>query len=96
MPLFRCMIRGENFPGQLIGKKELVGFYATRFVEADSAEEAELSGLEMLRNDPSFEIRSEKLRQQEPPAKVFFEEIVEVAPETDQVPNKGATWFNME
>ena len=96
MPLFRCMIRGENFPGQVIRQRGLVGFYTTRFVEAENAEEAEFAGLEMLRADPGFEIRSEKLRQQEPQAKVFFEEIVEVAPDTDQVPNKGATWFNME
>ena len=96
MPLFRCMIRGENFPGQLIGQKGLVGFYTTRFVEADNAEEAELAGLEVLRTDPDLEIRSEKLRQQEPLAKVYFEEIVEVAEDTDRVPNEGATWFGME
>ena len=90
------MIRGENFPGQLMRKRGLYGFYTTRFVEAENAEQAELAGLEALRSDEDLQIRSEKLKQQEPPAKVFFEDIVEVAPNTKRVPNKGATWFEMD
>jgi hypothetical protein len=93
--LYRCLIRGENFPGQLIRSKGLVGFYATRFVTAASPDEAEFTALEMLRRDPDFQISSEKLRRQEPPAKVYFDEIVDVDSRTDQTPNSGATWFNM-
>ena len=96
MALYRCLIRGENFPGQLMLSKGLVGFYTTRFVEADSAEAAELAGLDVLRHDPDLQIRLEKLQQQEPQAKVYFEEIVEVDPDTKRVPNKGATWFDIK
>jgi hypothetical protein len=35
MPLFRCSIRGENFPGELIGLTTAARFKATRFVEAE-------------------------------------------------------------
>src|SRR4051794_18549300 len=34
MAWFRCCVRGENFPGQLVCEAGLVGFYVTRFVEA--------------------------------------------------------------
>ena len=94
MKLYRCMVRGENFPGELIGKKGLVGFYTTRWVEAVSLEEAEISALEAVRIDPAFEIVSPKLREQFK-AMVYFEEILEVPPETPRVPSKGATWFDM-
>lgn len=94
MKLYRCLVRGENFPGQLIGKKGLVGFYTTRWVEAVSLEEAEMSALEAMRIDPAFEIVSPKLRKQSK-AMVYFDKIVEVPPETPRVPDKGATWFEM-
>ena len=89
------MIRGENFPGQVMRMKGLVGFYTTRFVEAASVEEAETLGVEIIRNDPDLLLKRQKHRLLKPPAKVFFEEIVEVAADTDRVPNKGATWFSM-
>src|SRR3546814_1282278 len=75
MPLFRCIICGENFPGTLLGQEELVGFYTTRFVEADSPEQAEIMAIELLRNDPSLDVSSEHRTQS---AKVFFEDIDEV------------------
>ena len=96
MALFRCLIRGENFPGQIIGLKGLIGFYTTRFIEAADTEEAELAGLEMLRADPDLQIKSEKLKQQEPLAKVYFEEIIQVVEDTERKPNRGATWFEMK
>src|SRR3546814_12937219 len=59
MPLFRCIICGENFPGTLLGQEELVGFYTTRFVEADSPEQAEIMAIELLRNDTSLDVSAE-------------------------------------
>lgn len=88
------MVRGENFPGQLIGKKGLVGFYTTRWVEAVSLDDAEMSALEAMRIDPAFEIVSPKLQEQSK-AMVYFDEILEVPPETPRVPSEGATWFDM-
>jgi DNA-binding GntR family transcriptional regulator len=78
----------------LIRKGGIVGFYATRWVEAANSDEAELKALEILRNDPALEIKSEKLRKQEPAAKVYFEEIQEMSDHAERTPNKGATWFD--
>jgi hypothetical protein len=92
MPLFRCLIRGDNFPGKLIGKRKPIGFYTTRFVEADTPEQAELMAVESLRADPDLEV-APKHRTGE--ARVYFEEIHEVPDETERKPNKGFTFFTM-
>ncbi len=92
MPLFRCFIRGDNFPGKLIGRKQPAGFYTTRFVDAASAEEAEMLVVELLRNDPDLDV-APKHRTQD--AKVYFESIDEVPVDTERKPNKGFTFFPM-
>lgn len=92
MPFFRCLIRGDNFPGKLIGQKKLIGFYTTRYVEADSPEQAELLAVEQLRNDPDLEVPSEYRTQD---ARVFLEEIDEISSEAERAPNKGFTFFVM-
>lgn len=94
MPWFRCFVRGENFPGELIGEKGLVGFYLTRFVEAADAPDAEAVALNELKADP---------RLAPPPgytptgqARVFFEEIEEVSPERVPSAPPGITWHPMD
>jgi hypothetical protein len=74
------------------GFKGLMGFYTTRWVEASTAEDAELIALEMLRSEFQF---SEKQKQKAPDARVYFEEIIEVEPDNTRNPNSGATWFEM-
>ena len=92
MPLYRCLICGENFPGALVGKRSPIGFYATRFIEATSRDEAESLALDQLRNEDALDVPAE-LRSQD--ARVFFEEIVEVSTDTERVPNAGFTFFVM-
>ena len=70
MPWYKCTIEGQSFPGSLISKPGLVGFFATRFVKAPSAEEAESLSLAELRRDDRFKIPSAGL--QPPDARVFF------------------------
>lgn len=88
MPWFRCAIEGENFPGQIIGKKGLYGFCTTRWFEADDAEAAEIAALGFMRTEATFQIKSPELAKD---AKVYFTEIVEV--DGPGGPNSGATWF---
>ncbi|WP_168076830.1 hypothetical protein [Caulobacter sp. SSI4214] len=90
MPWFKCFIEGENFPGALIGKSHPVGFYATRWVEASSTDEAELVALDLLRTEPIFDIPVE---QRPKNARVYFTEIVET--HGPGSPNAGATWYVM-
>jgi hypothetical protein len=92
MPLFRCLIRGDNFPGKLIGKRKPVGFYTTRFIEAATAEQAEMLAVELLRTDPNLDAAP---KHRTGDARVYFEEIHEVPEETERKPNKGFTFFLM-
>ena len=91
MPWFRCLIEGENFPGALIQKDGLVGFFASRTVEAPNAEEAEIRVLQVLRADSTFAL-GDLLKSGD--AKVYFAEIEEV--DGPLGPDRGATWFVME
>jgi hypothetical protein len=59
MPLFRCLIRGENSPGELLGQSGAIGFYATRFVDALSAAEAEQVAVVALRQDAALTVTVE-------------------------------------
>ena len=92
MPLFRCFIRGDNFPGKLIGKKSPIGFYTTRFVDAGTPEEAEMLAVDLLRTDADLDVSAEHRTQE---AKVYFEKIEEVHPETERKPNSGFTFFTI-
>ena len=92
MSLYRCFIRGENFPGELIGLTTAVGFHATRFVDAGSAEEAEGIAVAALREDAALTVTAEPRVKN---AKVFFESIEQVPADTERVPNEGFTFFTM-
>jgi hypothetical protein len=91
---FRCLIRGENFPGELAGRSGLFGFYVTRFVEAASPADAESRALEALHTEPKLA----------PPAgyepsgiaRVCFEEIVELHPEQVPAQQPGFVWHPMD
>jgi hypothetical protein len=94
MAWFRCFIRGENFPGQLVGEAGRVGFYVTRFVEAAGPEGAEAVALQTLKVEPKLAA---------PPgygtsgtARIFFEEIEELAAETAPAVQPGFAWHPME
>ena len=93
MPLFRCFIRGENFPGELIGQTTAIGFHATRFVDAQSAQEAERIAVAALREDAALTVTVEPRVKN---AKVFFESIEEVPSDTERVANTGFAFFSMD
>jgi hypothetical protein len=93
MPLFRCFIRGENFPGELLGQSSAIGFHATRFVDAGSAAEAEQIAVVALRQEAALTVTMEpKVKN----ARVYFESIVEVPADTARVPNTGFSFYSMD
>jgi hypothetical protein len=94
MKWFRCLIEGRDFPGILIGEESSIGFYTTRFVEAETPEDAELNVLASLKNDKSLELPVDHPKPVN--AKVFFEEITLV--DFSEVPERcsGFTFYVME
>ena len=91
---FRCFINGESFPGDLIGESGPVGFYVTRFVEAEDAAGAEAAALEALRGEPHLAPPSGFVPTGQ--ARVFFEEIEETAVDRVPTPAPGFTWYRMD
>jgi len=92
MSWFKCSIEGENFPGQLIGEASPVGFYATRYVEANSAQDAESVALNHLKNESSLVIPDGVENPMN--AKVHFKNIEQVNIDAVQS-NLGFTFFVM-
>ena len=86
MKLFRCFVHGVNFPLDLDGEPALLGFYTTRFVRAENAEQAELQALELLRADPKLDAPPERRTKD---TMVYFEEIEEIDSIPDDVNESG-------
>jgi hypothetical protein len=88
MAIFRCVIRGEQFPFLVNNAWTSKGFYTTRYVEAPSADDAEMIALDMLRDDPALQ------RDPSTPgldkAQVFFDEIEQVS---ERGANTGFIFF---
>ena len=90
MAWFRLFACGEDFPVILDGKVELVGFYTTRYIEAETAGEAEAIASEQLFEDEDL---------QPPPGyeeyqpRTVFEEVEQVAEPLDI--NDGFMFFPM-
>ncbi len=89
---FKVFVRGENFLMNIDGVERRYGFYTTRFVEAQSEEEAELAVVNLLRNDPRLvqAVMNEKI---DPPM-MYAEEITELKSFGEyQVPGTGFSFF---
>lgn len=91
MAWFRCLVHGENFPFLMDGAWKLMGFYATRYVEAPSADAAEKAALELLKGEEALKCDADTPGLQN--ARVFFEEIEQVAKAR---PHGGFTFYAEE
>jgi hypothetical protein len=94
MAWFKCFIRGENFPGELVQESGLIGFYVTRFVEAASAEEAESVALAVLRANPRL-AAPVGYPSTSATARIFFEDITEVDADDVPSPQPGFAFYPM-
>ena len=70
---YKVLVRGENFLMNIDDVNQKVGFYTTRFVEAESEEEAENKVIDILRNDPKL-IKSVLNKKSDSPM-IYVEEI---------------------
>jgi len=89
MPIFRCLVRGENFPFEIDGEWRTQGFLTTRYVEAANEYEAEEAALEAMQSEETLQ------RDEDTPglehAQVYFEEVEEVQKAGDDV---GFTFYD--
>ena len=90
MPFYRCLLRGEHIPGEVIGSAGLYGFYTTRWVQALNPRRAELRAVEAVRRDPKMAVPDGVPRS--PDARVHVEEIERI-PRLPRFRGGGAIWF---
>lgn len=76
MKKFRVFVRGENFLINLDGVEQKVGFYTTRYAEAQDEEAAEYVVMDMLREDPK--LAKGVLNDKSDPPMMYAEEVEEI------------------
>jgi hypothetical protein len=95
MKKYKVFIRGENFLINLDGDNQMVGFYRTRFIEAENEEAAEYAAMDMLRRDPK--LAKGVLNEQSDPPTMYAEEIEELSSFKDcRVPGTGIAFYPQE
>jgi len=77
MKRFKVKLHGKNFLLNLDGEPQKFGFYATKFVKAESPQEAEKIAVILMHQNPNF--RKTLLNGSADPPKISLEEIKEVS-----------------
>lgn len=95
MNKYKVMLNGRNFQIPLEGTVQRVGFYTTRFVEANDPEQAELRAVALVKSDE--ELRTAVRNKPDDPPTIHLEEVVEVVDfEGVQVPGAGYSFYAEE
>lgn len=90
MKKYRLYIKGSNFLLTSKGKLIKHGFYTTRYVEAETQENAEKAAIDLIRLELAGNIANEK----DNPPVMYVLEIVEMESfDGASVPGKGFTWY---
>lgn len=98
MKYFQVVLEGRNFLIEIDGKEELLGYFATRWVKADSPEEAELKTVDLIKRDAHL-IRMTKNRDGSDFSPVIYlSEICHVSwfKYFRRKPGKGYSFFPMD
>lgn len=77
MKKYRILLEGKNF---LINSDEgpnRMGFYTTRYVEAENREDAEKRSVELIKNDPK--LKDVMLNIRSDPPMIYLEKIEEIS-----------------
>jgi hypothetical protein len=95
MNKYKVMLNGRNFQIPYEGAVQRVGFYTTRFVEANDPEQAEHQAVALVKSDEV--LRSTVKNKLDNPPIIHLEEVVEVADfEGVQVPGAGYSFYAEE
>lgn len=84
MPLYRVIIHGRNFSLNVEGKREKLGFYTPRFVEASDSVLAEQVALQEFRQSAQYLYLIERSpNSEDDPSVLCGEDIGEVSRQDD-------------
>src|SRR5687768_6172626 len=92
MKKFRVFVRGENFLINLDDVEQKLGFYTTKYVEAQNEEAAEHIVMNMLRDDPK--LAKGVLNDKSDPPMMYAEEVEEIESfEAVPLPGSGFAFY---
>ena len=66
MKKYRVILNGRNFKIESDGKLQKVGFYTTRWVQAETPQAAELEAIDLVRQDSSLKVAIRNLSDDPP------------------------------
>lgn len=89
---YQVLLRGENFELNWEGKIKNLGFFTTRWVKANSVEDAEKKAVQLIQNDKW--LQSALIEKSEYSPMVYMEEISQ-AKWWKRVGGKGYTFWEM-
>src|SRR5256885_8660896 len=93
MAHFRVQLKGVNFWLEIDKRPKRVGFYTTRFVEADDEDQAEALAVQQLGDDPKLH---GVLNERGDPPEIIIEEIDEIRPDQVAPMLQGYSFFDDE
>ena len=91
--IYRVLVNGQNFLVELDGALQNLGFYATRFVEAENETVAEEKAIELFRSDTYLQGIAKNDHESSP--MLFVEEMDEVDGDEMQSAT-GFSWYTEE
>jgi len=95
MSFYKVLLEGKNFLIEHEGKKKLHGFFTTRWVKARNSEFAELTAVELVKNDEHLIALTINKHGSDPDPMVYLEEINTVSWLTylRRKPGKGYSFY---
>ncbi len=92
MKKYRILIQGKDFHIEVENGNPIIGFYTTRFVEAENPDEAELKAVDLIKNDNK--LKNSMKKELNPKPMLFAKEIEELE-SFDEVdpPGEGYTFY---
>jgi hypothetical protein len=94
MPCYRCLLQGENFPGESQSFDELMGFYTNRFVQASDPDAAVRMVMEQIVQDSRIIHLQDVINSGPNNPAIYIERVWEI----DQLPSitlQGFIWYPM-
>ncbi len=92
MSKYRVLINGENFFLNFEGRPQKLGFYVTRFVDAQDAEGAEKAAVDLIREDAW--LKGNVLNNRDDPPMLYADEVKELeAYDPEENVDTGFSWY---
>lgn len=96
MKYYQVVLNGENFLIRVDGEKTLMGFYTTKFVEAESAKEAELKAVDVLKQDEDLlNLTLNRSGDIYKAPTIYLDTIYEIT-KSSMEDDQGKAWYSME